>query len=128
MGIVRRSWNSRARLFRQEVFVLYFAIRDDRTPLLAKLPAIFSLIYLISPVDLIPDFIPFIGYLDDLIIVPLLFHLSFRLLPASVRESSTLKAIAHARRLRLALLIIVLVLLASLAGIFFLITHQISRF
>jgi len=127
MGIVRRTWNSRARFFRQEVFVLYYAIRDERTPLYAKLPAFLSLIYLLSPIDLIPDFIPLFGYLDDLIIVPLLFHISFRLLPAVVREDSTLKAISHARKLRIALFILVLLLIAALTAIFFLFAHLISR-
>jgi uncharacterized membrane protein YkvA (DUF1232 family) len=120
MGIVRRSWRSRTRVFREEVFVLYFAIRDSRTPLYAKLPAFFSLLYLLSPFDLIPDFIPFFGYLDDLVIVPLLLHLSFRLLPAQVRETSRLKALSHARKLRIALVIILLLLVLMLVGIFFL--------
>jgi len=80
---------------RQEVFVLYYAIRDDRTPLYSKLPAFFSLVYLLSPIDLIPDFIPLFGYLDDLIIVPLLFHISFRLLPAMDRARAVPGPAAH---------------------------------
>jgi uncharacterized membrane protein YkvA (DUF1232 family) len=127
MGIIRRSWKARTRVFRQEVLVLYFAIRDPRTPLYARLPAVFSLIYLLSPIDIIPDFIPVLGYLDDLIIVPLLLHISFRLLPAPVREDCTLKAISHGRKLRIAFIIIFLILAALLAGIFFLISRQISR-
>jgi uncharacterized membrane protein YkvA (DUF1232 family) len=128
MGIIRRSWNARARLFRQEVLVLYFAVRDSRTPFYAKLPAVLSLLYLLSPIDLIPDFIPVLGYLDDLVVVPLLLHIAFRLLPAGVKESSMLKAISHARQLRIAFFIIALLLISLLAGIFFLIQHLLSQF
>jgi uncharacterized membrane protein YkvA (DUF1232 family) len=129
MAVARRSRISRFRLFREEVFALYFAIGDSRTPFYAKLPALFSLIYLLSPIDLIPDFIPLFGYLDDLVIVPLLLHISFRLLPAPVRETSLLKAASHARKLRIALFILVLLLLLALTGLFFLgkaLFHQLA--
>jgi len=107
--------------------LLYFGCRDRRTPLYARLPAIFSLIYLISPLDLIPDFIPFAGYLDDLVIVPLLLHLSFRLLPAEVRESSRLKMIRHAGRVRIALVILGVLVVLLLAGIFFAFNHLFQK-
>jgi uncharacterized membrane protein YkvA (DUF1232 family) len=109
--------------FKQEIILLYFGCQDKRTPLYARLPAILSLIYLISPFDLIPDFIPFAGYLDDLIIVPLLLHLSFRLLPPEVRETSRLKAIRHARRVRIALVILLILLALLLTGIFLAFKH-----
>jgi uncharacterized membrane protein YkvA (DUF1232 family) len=113
------SFRRRGISFREEIMLLYFGCRDPRTPLYARLPAIFSLIYLISPLDLIPDFIPFAGYLDDLVIVPLLLHLSFRLLPMEVRESSRLKVIRHAGRVRIALVILGVLVVLLLAGIFF---------
>ena len=112
--------------FKQEIILLYFGCRDPRTPLYARLPAIFSLIYLISPIDLIPDFIPFAGYLDDLIIVPLLLHFSFRMLPADVREASRLKSIRYAGRVRMVLAIGVILLILLLAGIFLGIRHLLS--
>jgi len=105
--------------FRQEIMLLYFGCRDPRTPLYARLPAIFSLIYLVSPLDLIPDFIPFAGYLDDLVIVPLLLHLSFRLLPAAVKESSRLKAVRYAVRVKVVLVILVVLLALLMVGIFY---------
>jgi uncharacterized membrane protein YkvA (DUF1232 family) len=105
--------------FKQEILLLYFGCRDERTPWYARLPALFSLIYLISPFDLIPDFIPFAGYLDDLVIVPLLLHLSFRLLPAEVKESSRLKTIRYAARARIVLVILVTLLLLLLLGVYF---------
>ncbi len=86
----------------------------------AKLLALLSLLYLLSPIDLIPDFIPFIGYLDDLVIVPLLLHLSFILLPASVVASSRLKAKNHLNKIRLILILLGVVLVLVMAGIFFL--------
>jgi uncharacterized membrane protein YkvA (DUF1232 family) len=109
--------------FRREIMLLYFGCRDKRTPLYARLPAIFSLIYLISPLDLIPDFIPFAGYLDDLVIVPLLLHLSFRLLPAEVKETSRLKAIRYAGRVQIVLVILLILVVLLLAGIYFAIKH-----
>ena len=75
-----RSW-----MLKKEIIILYYALRDKRTTVAAKLPAILSIIYLLSPVDLIPDFIPFFGYVDDIIIVPLLLNLAVRLLPLDVR-------------------------------------------
>ena len=109
--------------FKEEIILLYFGSRDTRTPLYARLPAIFSLIYLLSPIDLIPDFIPFAGYLDDLVIVPLLLHLSFRLLPPEVRETSRLKAIRYAGRVRIVLWMLVVLLVLVLVGIYYAFKH-----
>ncbi len=120
MGLIRRIWKRRSQGFKQEMLVLYFAIRDKKTPIAAKLLALLSLLYLLSPIDLIPDFIPFIGYLDDLIIVPLLLHLSFILLPASVVSSSRLKAQNHLNKIRIILILLGVVLVLIMAGIFFL--------
>jgi uncharacterized membrane protein YkvA (DUF1232 family) len=114
---MRRLWR-RLYGFQQEVLVLYFALRDSRTPWYAKWPAFFSLIYLVSPIDLIPDFIPFVGYLDDLVMVPLLLHISFRLLPAQVREESLLKAASHAKKLRVLFISFLLLIILLLTGIF----------
>lgn len=117
------SFKKRGISFRREITLLYFGCRDPRTPLYARLPAIFSLIYLISPLDLIPDFIPFAGYLDDLVIVPLLLHLSFRLLPAEVRETSRLKAVRYAGRVQIVLVILLILVVLLLAGIYVAIRH-----
>lgn len=109
--------------FKQEIILLYFGCRDPRTPLYARLPAIISMIYLISPFDLIPDFIPFAGYLDDLVIVPLLLHLSFRMLSPEVREASRLKAIRCAVGVRIAMVILLILMVLLLAGIFLAFRH-----
>jgi len=102
-GRRRRSGSGwfRPRWFRQEVLALYFAVQDKRTPLRVKILVFLALLYLIDPIDLIPDVIPVFGYLDDLIIVPLLLHLAFRWLPAPVREECLFRAYKQAKRLRL---------------------------
>ena len=110
----------RVRWFRREILALFFAVGDRRTPVRVRLLVFFALFYLVDPIDLIPDMIPLIGYLDDLIIVPLLLHLAFRWLPPAVREESLLKADRQARRIRLALLVLVIVLLGMMVGMFFL--------
>jgi uncharacterized membrane protein YkvA (DUF1232 family) len=77
-----------------DVMTLMFASRDPVTPLLPKFLAIATVAYALSPIDLIPDFIPVIGYLDDLIIVPLGIWLCLRLIPQPVIISNRAKAAA----------------------------------
>lgn len=74
---------------------LWFAYKHANTPLMAKLLCMFVVAYALSPIDLIPDFIPVIGYLDDLLIVPLGLALVVRLTPPEVIESARQQA-AHA--------------------------------
>ncbi|WP_143306467.1 YkvA family protein [Chitinophaga vietnamensis] len=76
----------KVKLLKQECHALYLAYRHPDTPWYAKVLIAFTLAYLLSPVDLIPDFIPILGYLDDLLIVPLLITLSVRLIPMPVME------------------------------------------
>jgi uncharacterized membrane protein YkvA (DUF1232 family) len=70
-----------ARKLKQNLFVLYLSYKDNRVPWFAKLVAICVVAYAFSPIDLIPDFIPVLGYLDDLIIVPLGISLTLKLIP-----------------------------------------------
>ncbi|MEJ7779793.1 MAG: YkvA family protein [Daejeonella sp.] len=74
----------KARELKSEAQVLMIAYKDKRTPVLAKILIGITVGYLLSPIDLIPDFIPVLGLLDDLIIVPLLIALSIKLIPESV--------------------------------------------
>lgn len=67
---------------------LFLALKDKRTPLLAKVLAAGTLIYALSPIDLIPDFIPVLGYVDDLLILPLLGGLAIGLIPKEVLAES----------------------------------------
>ena len=75
---------SRARALRNEALAVYLAARDPRTPWYAKVLIFFIVAHTFSPIDLIPDFIPILGYLDDVIITPLGLALAIRLIPAEV--------------------------------------------
>lgn len=76
-----RGW---ARQIKRDVHALYLAALDPRVPWYAKVVAIAVAAYALSPIDLIPDFIPVLGYLDDLVIVPLGIVLAVRLVPADL--------------------------------------------
>lgn len=75
-----------ARTIKRDVHAVWLAARDPRTPWFAKVLALAVAAYAISPIDLIPDFIPIIGYLDDLIIVPLGIMLVVRLIPSELMD------------------------------------------
>ena len=79
---------ARARQLKAEVFALYFAAQHPQTPWYAKFLIVAIVAYALSPIDLIPDFIPVLGYLDDLLIVPLGLLLVIRLLPPEVLAES----------------------------------------
>lgn len=83
MGILSEL-KQKARHLKSEAQVLMIAYKDKRTPLSAKILIGITVGYLLSPIDLIPDFIPVLGLLDDLIIVPLLISISIKLIPESV--------------------------------------------
>jgi uncharacterized membrane protein YkvA (DUF1232 family) len=84
-----------ARTVKRDLVALYLAARDPRVPWPAKLVAACVAAYALSPIDLIPDFIPVLGYLDDLVLVPLGIALAIRLIPPAVWED--LRASASAR-------------------------------
>ena len=79
---------SRARALKQEAYAIYLAARDPRTPWYAKALIFFVVVHTFSPIDLIPDFIPVLGYLDDLIITPGGIWLAVRLIPTEVLEDA----------------------------------------
>jgi len=83
---------SRARALKEETIAIYIAARDARTPWYAKTIAFLTIAYAFSPIDLIPDFIPILGYLDDLLIVPAGIALAIRLIPAEVLDDAREKA------------------------------------
>lgn len=89
---VINKWQKRARGFKKDAYVLYYAYRDPRMPWYAKLFVLLVAGYAFSPVDLVPDFIPVLGYLDDLLIIPLGVTLAVRMIPAPVLEDSRRKA------------------------------------
>ena len=79
---------TQAQHLKEEINVLMLAYRDDRTPLKAKLLVGLTIGYLLSPIDLIPDFIPILGAIDDLVIVPLLIAISIKLIPPIVLQDA----------------------------------------
>ena len=84
-----RSW---AKTLKREIIVLWLAARDPRVPLRAKLLAGFVAAYALSPIDLIPDFVPVIGLLDDLLLVPLGIWLALRLIPNDLQDELRIAA------------------------------------
>jgi len=79
---------SRARVLKNETVSLYLATKDPRTPWYVKAIVFITVAYALSPIDLIPDFVPILGYLDDLIIVHAGIALAIRLIPAEVLEEA----------------------------------------
>jgi uncharacterized membrane protein YkvA (DUF1232 family) len=94
------AWGAAARALKREVYTLYYACRDPRVPWYAKAVAGVVVAYALSPIDLIPDFIPVLGYLDDLVLVPLGVALVLRLIPADVLADCRRRAEQTKARLR----------------------------
>ena len=86
---------ARARAWRQEALAVYVAARDPRTPWYVKALIFFVVAHTFSPIDLIPDFIPVLGYLDDLIITPGGLWLAVHLIPAEVMADARVTAAAQ---------------------------------
>jgi uncharacterized membrane protein YkvA (DUF1232 family) len=86
------SWKGRARELQTEVYAMYLAYRDPRVPWYARVFAGCVVAYAFSPIDLIPDPIPVLGYLDDLVLIPLGVVLAVRMIPAPVLADCRLQA------------------------------------
>ncbi len=91
MNLLER-FKTRARALKTETLALTLAFRDPRTPWFAKAWAALVLAYALSPIDLIPDFVPILGYLDDLILVPAGLALALKLIPGNVMEDARRQA------------------------------------
>lgn len=83
------------RFLRRDALALVYAMRDPHAPLQAKLVAVLAIFYALSPIDLLPDFLPALGLLDDLLLVPLGMALAFRMMPQAVIASARDKASMH---------------------------------
>ena len=97
-----------ARVIKRDIMALWLAARDPRVPLHAKAVAAAVAAYALSPIDLIPDFIPVLGYLDDLLIVPLGIMLAVRLIPAAALEELRARAAEQRRPVSMVGFVIVL--------------------
>jgi uncharacterized membrane protein YkvA (DUF1232 family) len=110
----------RAKDLQAETFALYLAARDPRTPWYAKLLVAGIVAYAFSPIDLIPDFIPVLGYLDDLILIPLGIALAIKLVPQSVlaecrtRAQETMRSGRPVSRVAGAIIVVIWLALAAL--------------
>lgn len=109
-----------ARRLKTQTHALYLVAQDPRTPWYAKLLAAAVVAYALSPIDLIPDFIPVLGYLDDLVVIPLGIWLAIRLVPEDVMSESRDRAAAESGELPVsraaaAVVLLVWLLLATLA-------------
>jgi uncharacterized membrane protein YkvA (DUF1232 family) len=111
------KWKQWARAVRRDAHALYLAARDPRVPWYAKAVAIMVAAYALSPIDLIPDFIPVLGYLDDLIIVPLGIALVVRMIPPPImaEHRAAADAAQHRATNNVAATIIVIVWILALA-------------
>lgn len=121
MGRFVGQWKAYARHLRLEVYALYLAYRDPRVPWHARAFAACVVGYAFSPIDLIPDFIPVIGYLDDLILIPLGVKVALSMIPMQVMAESREKAQAvfaqgkPVNRVAAVVIISIWLLLAALA-------------
>ena len=82
----------RANRLKTDIPAIVFALKDRDTPLAAKILAAIAVAYALSPIDLIPDFIPVIGYLDDVILLPILIAATVRLIPEEIMERNRKQA------------------------------------
>ena len=87
-----QTWKRRAKQLKQETYAVYLALRDPRVPWYARLVAACVVGYAFSPIDLIPDFVPVLGYLDDLVIVPLGITVALKMIPADVMAECRAKS------------------------------------
>jgi uncharacterized membrane protein YkvA (DUF1232 family) len=87
-----QRWKERARLLQAETYALWLAYKDPRVPWYAKAFAAVVVAYAFSPIDLIPDFIPLLGYLDDLLLIPLGVRAALKMIPAPVMAECRAKA------------------------------------
>jgi uncharacterized membrane protein YkvA (DUF1232 family) len=84
-----KAW---AKNLKRQIFILYFAYRDERVPWYVKVFTACIVAYAFSPIDLIPDFIPILGYLDDIIILPLGIMFALRMIPKDVISDCEVRA------------------------------------
>ena len=109
-----------ARALKRDVIAVWIAARSARTPWIARLLAVGVAAYALSPIDLVPDFIPVIGYLDDLILVPMGIALVVRLIPSQLmtefREEASLRSDRPSSRVAAALVVLVWIAVLVLLG------------
>lgn len=88
----RKTWSAHAASIKENIYALYFAARDPRVPPTAKLVIAGIVAYALSPIDLIPDFIPVLGLLDDVILLPFAIRLAIKMIPGDVWDDCRVRA------------------------------------
>lgn len=84
-----KAWGKK---LKQQIFILYFAYKDKRVSWYVKLFAACVVAYAFSPIDLIPDFIPILGFIDDVIILPLGIYFALKMIPEDIKADCEVKA------------------------------------
>ncbi|MBC2703237.1 YkvA family protein [Desulfobacula sp.] len=113
---------------KKEIIAIYYAYQHPKTTVLPKIIILFTLGYALSPIDLIPDFIPILGYLDDLLILPVLITLSIKLIPQEIMEESREKAENQPLQLKKNWVFAIVFIIIWIALFMFLIRNFISIF
>jgi uncharacterized membrane protein YkvA (DUF1232 family) len=111
---------ARAKRLKQESFALYLAARDPRTPWYARLLVVCIVAYALSPIDLIPDPIPILGYVDDLLLLPLGIYLALKLIPEPVLTDCRQRALASEAKLPRSLSAAIVIVLLWIAAVLWL--------
>lgn len=91
-GVSEMDLKERAKQLKTDIPALFLALQDENTPILAKIFAGITVAYALSPIDFIPDFIPVLGYMDDVILLPLLVALTIKFIPNEVLEEKRQQA------------------------------------
>lgn len=112
---VSRGWS-----FKRQILTLFYAFKDDRTPWYAKVTSLSSLVYLLSPADLLPDVIPLAGYIDDLFVVPFIVNIATKLLPGDVKRIAEEKARKNSRKMLWVLILAGVLIIGFLVLLFYL--------
>jgi len=114
-----QTLRDKARLLKRETLTLYFAARDAHTPWYAKLYLGIVVAYALSPVDLIPDFIPVLGFLDEVILLPFALALGLKMLPVEVIDRARTRAQeVHGRPRNFVAAAVIVLLWISIVGLF----------
>jgi len=128
-----QRWRQRVRQLKTETYAIYLAYKDPRVAWYAKVFAACVVAYAFSPIDLIPDFIPVLGYLDDLILVPLGIALAIKMIPPDVLAEYREKAQSEMSQrkptnwIAASVIVAIWLLLAAVAVVFLLRIFRISK-
>ena len=90
--ILKMTLKEKAKKLKTDIPAIFLALKDKETPIFAKILAGITVAYALSPIDLIPDFIPVFGYLDDVILLPMLVTLTIKFIPSEVLEKNRRQA------------------------------------